>query len=221
MHLWNHSAIQQFQAQAELICGICLHFLIYSAKAELDQLKEGLGTLNLLSTMQSHPLKFLPLLTAANQLELTADAVISLFIVETWSPEGSNDREAEEAVIFNWENYIRETAGIYIFYHDYFVVLMVGGIFHTGGRQVCESDQEGVSVCLKQILSFTTGADAIPPLGFPNSPVILFSKDKNRLLPIASTCALSLTFSLGLVEYSIFKNNMDTAVLNAYEFGQV
>ena len=63
--------------------------------------------------MQSHPLKFLPLFTATNQLELTADVVISLFKVEKWSPEGSNDCEAEEAVIFNWENYIRETAGTF------------------------------------------------------------------------------------------------------------
>ena len=169
--------------------------------------------------MQSHPLKFLPLFTAADQLELTADAVISIFKVEKLSPEGSHDCEAEKAVIFNWEKYIRETAGT--FYYDYFLVLKVSGISHTGGRQVCESGQEAVSVCLKQILSFATGADAIPPLGFPTSPVILFSKDKSCLLPISSTCALSLTLSLGLVEYFVFKNNMDTAVLNAYEFGQV
>ena len=66
-----------------------------------------------------------------------------------------------------------------------------------------------------------TGADTIPPLGFPLCPIILFGKDPTRLLPISSTCALSLTLPLGLVEYELFKNNMDTAVLNAYEFGIV
>lgn len=76
-------------------------------------------------------------------------------------------------------------------------------------------------VTQRQILSFVTGADSIPPMGFPNSPFILFNKDKSRLLPVASTCALSITFSLGLVEYNDFKKNMDTAVLNAFEFGQV
>ena len=104
---------------------ICLHFLIYSTKSELDQLKEGLGTLNLLSTMQSHPQQFLPLFMANNQLQLTADAVISLFKVDEWSPEGSNDREAEEAVIFNWENYIRETSGKF---HISFIVEKSTGI---------------------------------------------------------------------------------------------
>lgn len=98
---------------ADIIRSICLHFLIYSAKSELDQLKEGLGTLDLLSKMQSHSQKFLPLFIATNQLVLTADAVISLFKVDNWSPEGSNDREAEEAVIFNWENYVRETTGYF------------------------------------------------------------------------------------------------------------
>ena len=54
--------------------------------------------------MQSQPLKYLPLFTVTNKSGISADKLIALF-------EGSNDRESEEAVIFNWENYIRETAG--------------------------------------------------------------------------------------------------------------
>ena len=96
----------------ELIRSFCLHFVIHTVKSELNQLKEGLMTLNLLSTMLSHPLTFLPLFTAADRSDLTADGLIALFKVDEWSPEGSNDHEAEEALIFNWENYIRETAGI-------------------------------------------------------------------------------------------------------------
>ena len=78
-----------------------------------------------------------------------------------------------------------------------------------------------VYIDLPQVLAFVTGADCIPPLGFDTEPTILFSGDKNRLLPVASTCALSLTLSIGLVEYGTFQKNMDMAVLNAYEFGQV
>lgn len=40
-------------------------------------------------------------------------------------------------------------------------------------------------------------------------------------LQIPAVYSQSLTFSLGLVDYHVFKSNMDTAVLNAYEFGQV
>ena len=56
--------------------------------------------------MDTHASKFLPLFIATDQV-LTADALLALFKVKVWSPDGSNDREAEEAVIFNWENYIR------------------------------------------------------------------------------------------------------------------
>ena len=83
----------------------------------------------------------------------------------------------------------------------------------TGGRELQDCEQDGISI------AFSTGADV--PLGFPHSPLILFSKDRSRLLPVSSTCALSLTLFLGLVDYAVFKSNMDTAVLNAYEFGNV
>ena len=89
----------------------------------------------------------------------------------------------------------------------------------TGGRELQDCEQDGISISLKQIVAFSTGADA--PLGFPHSPLILFSKDRSRLLPVSSTCALSLTLFLGLVDYAVFKSNMDTAVLNAYEFANI
>ena len=64
-------------------------------------------------------------------------------------------------------------------------------------------------VDLPQILAFVTGADCIPPLGFDINCAVLFSTDRSRLLPVASTCALTL--SVGLVEYDAFQKNMDMA----------
>ena len=98
-----------------LVRSFCLHFIIYSAKSELDQVKEGLGTVNLLSVMQNNSSQFLPMFLGSYRTELTADTLLGLFTVKEWSPEGSNSREAEEAVMFNWENYIRETEGIMIY----------------------------------------------------------------------------------------------------------
>ena len=66
-------------------------------------------------------------------------------------------------------------------------------------------------VDLPQILAFVTGADCIPPLGFDINCAVLFSTDRSRLLPVASTCALTLTLSVGLVEYDAFQKSMDTA----------
>ena len=68
-------------------------------------------------------------------------------------------------------------------------------------------------------LAFVTGADCIPSLGFDINPAILFSTDRSRLLPVASTCYLTLTLSVGLVEYDAFQRNMDMGVLNMYEIG--
>ena len=65
--------------------------------------------------------------------------------------------------------------------------------------------------------SFVTGADCIPSLGFDINLAILFSTDRSRLLPVASTCYLTLTLSVGLVEYDAFQRNMDMGVLNMYE----
>ena len=96
----------KYKDVANIVRIICVHFLIYSSKLELDQLKEGLRTLKLLSTMETHASKFLPLFIATDQV-FTADALLALFKVKVWSPDGSNDREAEEAVIFNWENYMK------------------------------------------------------------------------------------------------------------------
>lgn len=45
-----------------------LHFLIYSVKAELDQLKDGLETLSLLSAMQAHPHEYFPSLSPTTSL---------------------------------------------------------------------------------------------------------------------------------------------------------
>lgn len=111
------SSTLKFRDVGDIVRSLCLHFLIYSAKSELDQLKEGLGTLNLLSTMQTHASKFLPLFIMKDQQVITADALLNLFKVKEWSPEGSNNREDEEAIIFNWENYVREIEGMLMLYH--------------------------------------------------------------------------------------------------------
>ena len=72
-----------------------------------------------------------------------------------------------------------------------------------------------------QILTFVTGAARIPPMGFSKPLTIIFSDDKNQLLPTASTCSLVLRLSLALQEYEQFKERVDYAVQNTVGFGQV
>ena len=89
----------------------------------------------------------------------------------------------------------------------------------VGGRE----DDEGspFTIDLGTVLTFVTGADHIPPLGFPSTPIIQFISEESRFLPTASTCIPSLFLPLQLTDYEDFKRNMDMAVICAHGFGSV
>ena len=78
----------KFKDLAEIIRSFCLHFTIYSAKSELDQIKEGMGTLDVLTVMQGNSSQFLSLFLGNNRPNLSADELIGLLKVKEWSPEG-------------------------------------------------------------------------------------------------------------------------------------
>jgi len=71
------------------------------------------------------------------------------------------------------------------------------------------------------ILAFITGADAPPPMGFPQEPAIFFVQDPTKTSPTASTCSLSLYLPLRLTDYEVFQQKMDIAIMNTIGFGQV
>ena len=74
-------------------------------------------------------------------------------------------------------------------------------------------------VTLEDILIFTTGASAIPPLGFDPSPKICFVEWE--CLPFASACANILNFPRTLVRYNHFKEKMSFALCGSHGFGCV
>ena len=61
------------------------------------------------------------------------------------------------------------------------------------------------SVKLETIVAFFTGADAVPPLGYPS--VTLNFNDEN-IYPTASTCAIVLTLPTKHQTYDVFKQHM-------------
>ena len=66
----------------------------------------------------------------------------------------------------------------------------------------------GVSIGM--ILNFFTGAESIPPCGFPpGKPVLSFNS--SNPYPTASTCALELTLPTKYDDYQEFKSKMDQA----------
>lgn len=62
---------------------------------------------------------------------------------------------------------------------------------------------------LSDVLQFLTGAKRIPAVGFEKELTIAFTD--NVMLPVASTCALSITFprSFSKMSYKEFKDMMD------------
>ena len=92
----------------------------------------------------------------------------------------------------------------------------------AGGRKVMKEDGSGNLLELRlDLLSFVTGADYPPPLGFSASPDIEFTDDSLHILPKASTCTLTLYLSLHLTDYEKFKHAFDTSLISAHGFGLV
>ena len=56
-----------------------------------------------------------------------------------------------------------------------------------------------------EILSFFTGSDREPPLGFPYIPTLLF--DEKNTLATSSTCSLTLTLPVHK-DYNTFKEKL-------------
>ena len=59
------------------------------------------------------------------------------------------------------------------------------------------------------VLSFFSGADDIPPLGYPTEPQLNFNPMSRY--PTASTCALQLTLPTCYEQYGPFKSALDVA----------
>ena len=60
--------------------------------------------------MHTFPSQMKPLFLASGKPKVSALSLIAMFEIE-WSPQGSNQREAEEAVVFGWTEYIHDMEG--------------------------------------------------------------------------------------------------------------
>ena len=99
----------------DIIRSLVMHYLVFSCKAELDQLKQGLSELEILKLLHTYPALFKPLFVVCGKPKLTADLLAATFQV-CWSPKGSNQRENEEAVIYGWMEYLQGIESMYRYY---------------------------------------------------------------------------------------------------------
>lgn len=87
-----------------------MHHTVISVKAQLDQIVDGLRDARILDLLRQNPSKMGELFTSEKRC-ITADILIALF-EPSLSPCGHNDREAEEAVIVYWTEFIQKVEGI-------------------------------------------------------------------------------------------------------------
>ena len=80
--------------------------------------------------------------------------------------------------------------------------------------------EDDVQVSLKDVLIFFSGANAVPPLGFPRPPSLHFIHGPSPL-PTASTCSLELHLPTIHSNYAAFKEAMITGIMGHGGFGMV
>ena len=97
----------------DVISAIAKHYCIVICKAELDQLIEGLSTLQVLDLVRSNPDVMRELFIYVEPKKLSSDYIIDLF-TPSYSPQGCNRREFEEAAVMKWIQFIEIIEGVRI-----------------------------------------------------------------------------------------------------------
>ena len=100
--------------------------------------------------------------------------------------------------------FINQVHNFGILHNSIVVLCIIIPYFHAG------------RVTIPLILAFFTGAEQIPPLGFPYDPVLTFADNP---YPTASTCAIQLTLPTKYSQYSPFKSALDLAFTSHGGFG--
>ena len=93
----------------EITEAVCVEYLIMKSINELNQFQEGLNVLGVSDLIKDHPALCHELFVHSSKTVTPYD--LDKLFLPLFSPEGSNAREEEEALILNWKDYIYETEG--------------------------------------------------------------------------------------------------------------
>ena len=165
---------------------------IFSVYAEIQQFRNGLNSIGKLGDIVLHNKHVFKKLLGDEPDKLTFTKFKSLYKVE-FSEEGSNKRISENQTIYCFEVFLQDLS---------------------------EGTIDGLALC--DLLNFITGADQVPPLGFPNLIEIQFYNysDCEKRLPWSSTCSLTLFLPRGITEETDFLLLMKRMLLECVGFGK-
>ncbi|XP_031679742.1 G2/M phase-specific E3 ubiquitin-protein ligase [Oncorhynchus kisutch] len=153
----------------------------------LEQFKEGLECLSLLSYMNRHSSLFREVFIYAEKPLLAKD-IASLFKAQR-SPPGTNQRAIEIRVVCFWRDWLLEV-----------------------------EDGNAYPLTLEKVLIFTSGASAIPRLGYPVEPQLQFlHKQENeaaRIYTEANTCSIALRLLIH-PNYADMRQKMESGIVQS------
>ena len=95
-----------------LIHAIWLHHVLFHPYAELEQLRKGLReTLQIELLVCLHAKELVGVLAASTAFDVTVEYLQGAFLVNYKSDPGANERTKEEAIVYNWYEYISDCKG--------------------------------------------------------------------------------------------------------------
>ena len=93
-----------------IVSAVFLQYVILKSTQELTQFMEGLDVLGIIQFVRHHPNTLKSLFAYNFIAEVTSEYLSELFR-PNMSPQGHNQREDEEAVLLNWNDYLQDIAG--------------------------------------------------------------------------------------------------------------
>ena len=97
--------------KTKMVQCVILHYTHYRIRTELDQIKEGLAKVGVLSAIKRRPNIWKLLLCADRRLDITVEYIRQLF-EPMFSETGSNARLVQEDLIYNWKEYLKKMGKI-------------------------------------------------------------------------------------------------------------
>lgn len=154
----------KYNQRDEMIHCLLKQVFVFGVFAEINQFKRGMNEIGSLGDIVMSNETVFDEILSDEEDDLTLVAFKKLYKV-CYSDVGSNRRESEEQIMYSFELFLQDLA-----------------------------EGEIPELKLSDLLIFLTGAETIPPLGFPGSLILEFydNVDGEKRLPWASTCSLTL-----------------------------
>lgn len=104
------TAFTSMDDKEDIVRTVWLHFVLFHPHAELAQLRKGLyNTLQFEVLAIQYSKEIRSLLAASTLFDVTPQYLCDAFVVQ-YSPNGSNKRTKEEAIVYFWFEYVSDCA---------------------------------------------------------------------------------------------------------------